>query len=150
MSVRSVAGLLSRIPLFEGSEPAHLQMLAFASERAKYEKGATIIEAGKASAHACLILSGEAEIFSGGHSVARAGAGAMLGEISMIAGSTYALSAVATEPVSAALISRETFMRVATEFPEFGARVHGMLAARFDGSIGDFARLHDLFATSKG
>jgi CRP/FNR family transcriptional regulator, cyclic AMP receptor protein len=146
MSVRSVALLLSRIPLLEGSDPAHLQMLAFASGRAKYEKGATIIEAGQHSNAACLILSGEAEIFTGGRAVARAKTGALLGELTMIADSAYAISAVATEPVAVALISRDVFMRVASEFPEFGARVHKALAAKFDGSIGDLTRLHDLFA----
>lgn len=150
MSVRSVAQLLSRLPLFEGSDPAHLQMLAFASERAKFETGATIIEAGQHSRAAYLILAGEAEIFVGGRSVAQAKTGALLGELTMIADSDYAIRAVATEPVSAALITRDVFMRVVSEFPEFGARVHNTLAARFGGSIGDFARLHDLFATSKG
>ena len=145
MSVRSVAQLLARIPLFEGSDPAHLQMLAFASERAKYEKGATIIEAGKKSGTAVLILSGEADIRMGERSVAHAKAGAFLGELTMIADSTYAVSAVAIEPVTAALISRSVFMRVASEFPEFGARVHKTLSTRLEGSIGDLTHLRDLF-----
>ena len=146
MSVRSVAQLLARLPLFEGGEAAHLQMLAFASERAKYEKGATIIEAGKHSHAACLILSGEAEIFVGKHSVAHAGAGALLGELTMIADSDYAITAVATEPVTAALFTRDVFMRVASEFPEFGARVHNTLAARLGGTISEFSRLQERFA----
>jgi CRP-like cAMP-binding protein len=145
MSVRSVAQLLAHIPLFEGGDPAHLQMLAFASERVKFDKGATIIEAGQPSSAAVLLLSGEADVRIGQTSVAQAKAGALLGELTMIADSVYAVSAVATEPVIAALIPRSVFMRVASEFPEFGARVHGTIAARLDGSISELARLRAVF-----
>ena len=63
MSVRASAESLRQIPLFAECDPAHLQIMAFASERANFAQGADIFRAGSTGSAAYLLLSGEADVW---------------------------------------------------------------------------------------
>lgn len=134
MSVKAEAEVFRKIPLFADADRAHLQVIAFSCERADFEKGQAIIAQGVQGAAAYLILRGKGDIFIRENGAIRlAGsveAGAFVGELAMIANIPYSLSILATEDVSTARITRELFMRVVREFPEFGARVHAALAKK--------------------
>jgi CRP/FNR family transcriptional regulator, cyclic AMP receptor protein len=149
MSVRANAESLRQIPLFAECDPAHLQVMAFASERVEFTVGQDIFRAGSIGSAAYLLLSGEAEVWkSKGEErmqVALAGPGAFLGELAMIAGLAYSVNVTARSPVIATRISREIFMRVVGEFPEFGTRVMDALSRKLAGSIGEFDRIRHLF-----
>ncbi|WP_119390514.1 Crp/Fnr family transcriptional regulator [Taklimakanibacter lacteus] len=149
MSVRTNAESLRQIPLFADCEPAHLQVMAFASERAEFAAGQDLFKAGGKGSAAYLLLAGDADVWvSKGEErvqVALAGPGAFLGELAMIAGLPYSVTVTAKTPVTATRISRETFMRVVEEFPEFGNRVMGVLSRKLAGSINDFDRIRHLF-----
>jgi CRP-like cAMP-binding protein len=148
MSVRLSAESLRQIPLFAECEPAHLQVLAFASERTEFDQGADIIRAGGTGSAAYLLLAGEAEVWkSQGDKrveVAIAGAGAFLGELAMIAGAAYSLNVTARSHVSATRISRDIFMRVVGEFPDFGMKVMAGLSSKLTGSITEFDRIRHM------
>ena len=73
----------------------------------------------------------------------------MLGEISMIGDIPYSLTARASEPLQAARIDRSLFMRVAQEYPDFGAAVFGALARRLDVSMGDLDTARQAFEKAK-
>lgn len=149
MSVRTNAESLRQIPLFAECDPAHLQVMAFASERSSFAAGQDIFRVGGKGASAYLILSGEAEVWaSKGEkrvTVALAGPGAFLGELAMIAGLAYSLNVTAKTHVTATRISRDMFMRVAGEFPDFGTHVMAALSRKLAGSVGDFERVRHLF-----
>lgn len=149
MSVRSNAESLRQIPLFAECDPAHLQVMAFASERAAFAAGEDIFRLGGKGASAYLLLSGDAEVWINKGDeriqVALAGPGAFLGELAMIAGLAYSVNVTAKTPVTATRISREMFMRVVGEFPDFGARVMAALSHKLAGSISDFDRVRQLF-----
>lgn len=153
MSVRANAEGLRRIPLFADCDPAHLQVIAFSSERMEFPAGASILRAGDPGTAAYLILSGAAEIWEGSEAsrkiVARAQTGALLGELGMIAGIAYSINATAASPVAAARISRDLFMRVVDEFPEFGRAVLASLSRKLDGSIEDLGRVRKLFEEAR-
>ena len=149
MSVRSNAESLRQIPLFAECDPAHLQVMAFASERAEFAAGEDIFRVGGKGASAYLLLSGDAEVWTAKGEertqVALAGPGAFLGELAMIAGIPYSMNVTAKISVTATRISRDMFMRVVGEFPDFGTRVMGALSRKLAGSISDFDRVRHLF-----
>ena len=149
MSVRANAESLRRIPLFADSDPAHLQVLAFASEKIEFPAGAAIIRAGEPGDAAYLVLSGSVDVWEGSEdsrrSIAMAHAGALLGEVGMIAGIPYSINATASSLVVAARISRDLFMRVISEFPDFATSVHDAMARKIDLSMTDLDRVRKLF-----
>lgn len=149
MSVRTNAESLRHVPLFAECDPAHLQVMAFASEQARFAPGEDIFRVGGKGASAFLILSGEAEVWVGKAEarmpVATAGPGAFLGELAMIAGVPYSLNVTARSEVTATRISRDMFMRVVGEFPDFGTHVMTALSRKLAGSVSEFDRIRHLF-----
>jgi CRP/FNR family cyclic AMP-dependent transcriptional regulator len=148
MSVRMNAESLRQIPLFAECDPAHLQVMAFASERVEFAQGADIFRAGSTGSAAYLLLSGEAEVWkSQGEErieVARAGARAIQGELAMIADVAYSVNVTAKTPVIATRITRDIFMRVVGEFPDFGTRVMSVLSKKLTGSVSEFDRIRHM------
>jgi CRP-like cAMP-binding protein len=139
---------LRQIPLFAECDPAHLQVLAFAGERMEFAAGADIFRAASSGSAAYLLLSGEVEVWKGRGEkriqVARAGPGAFLGELAMIAGVAYSVNVTAKGAITATRITRDVFMRVVGEFPEFGSRVMSALSHKLTSSISEFDRIRHL------
>ena len=153
MSVRADAETLRQIPIFAECEPVHLQLIAFASERQQFVSGEAIIAQGKKAKSAFLLLSGKADIQqSTGQkdlTIATAEPGAFLGEVAMIGKTNYAITALAVGPVSTARIDHGLFLRVATEYPEFGQSVFKALARRLENSMLDFESVRGKFMHAK-
>lgn len=147
--VKAEAEAFRKVPLFADADRAHLQVIAFSSERADFAKGQSIITQGAQGGAAYLLLSGKAQIFIKENGETRAvgvaEAGAFLGELAMIANIPYSISVIALEPVSAARITRSLFMRVVTEFPEFGARVHAALAKKLNSATTELLGTKSIF-----
>ncbi|MGE0238853.1 MAG: Crp/Fnr family transcriptional regulator [Parvibaculaceae bacterium] len=152
MSVRTNAESLRQIPLFADCDPAHLQVMAFASERVEFAQGSDIFRAGSTGAAAYLLLAGQAEVWKGQGDrrleVAIAGPGAFLGELAMIAGAAYSVNVTATSPVTATRISRDIFMRVVGEFPDFGTKVMTILSRKLTGSVTEFDRIRHMLEST--
>ena len=149
MSVRAESEVFRQIPLFANCDPAHLQVIAFSSDKLEFASGDTILRQGKKGEAGFLILRGTAEVQAAGpqgtETIATLEPGAFVGELGMIAAVPYAVSVIATGKVSAARVSRELFMRVASEFPDFGARVHATLAAKLEGTVADLRSVKSKF-----
>jgi CRP/FNR family transcriptional regulator, cyclic AMP receptor protein len=153
MSVRADAETLRQIAIFADCENVHLQVLAFASERQNFAQGAPIIKQGDRAKSAYLILSGTAEIRQRRglefRAVAIADPGSLLGEVAMIGRTSYAITAIAKTAVITARIDHDLFLRVASEYPEFGQTVLSTLSQRLAGSVKDFDGVRALFAGGK-
>ncbi|MBI2718586.1 MAG: cyclic nucleotide-binding domain-containing protein [Rhizobiales bacterium] len=147
MSARADAETLGKIPIFAQCDPVHLQLLAFSSERRQFEAGAHLMVEGQVGAAAYLILRGEADVLGGAGSTpsGKAGPGVFLGEVAMIADLPYSLTVIARGPLTAARIGRDLFMRVATEYPEFGAAVFRSLSQKLDGTVADLSGVQEAF-----
>jgi CRP-like cAMP-binding protein len=141
MRVKAEAEAFRRIPLFADCDRAQLQVIAFASERVEFTAGQSLIRQGQKGEAAYLILSGTAKVERNekgkAEFVATAESGAFVGELGMIAGLPYSVTVTAQTPVSAARVRRDLFMRVVSEFPEFGSQVYAALARKLDASIGE-------------
>jgi CRP/FNR family cyclic AMP-dependent transcriptional regulator len=146
MSVRADAETFRSIPIFSECDTVHLQLLAFSAARQNFEPGDLIIKQGIKGRSAFLILSGRADISTEQSGrIGSAGPGALLGEVAMIGGSPYALTARAADPVASARIDYDLFMRVAREYPEFGTAVFNALARKLDISVGELALVRHAF-----
>jgi CRP-like cAMP-binding protein len=149
MNVKAEAEVFRKIPLFADADRAHLQVIAFSSERAEFNPGQPIITQGTRGGAAYLILRGRANILikqNGETTITgRVEPGAFVGELAMIADLPYSISIVATEPVSAARIPRSLFMRVVSEFPEFGTKVHAALAKKLSETTNDLLNAKSSF-----
>ena len=138
MSVKADAETLRTIPIFEGCDTVHLQVLAFASERQQFPPGETLIAQGQPGASCFLILNGEADLMTEEDpAIGSAGPGALLGEVATIGGVPYSVTAKARTALTAAKISRSLFMRVADEYPEFGKAVFKALGGKLDEAMSD-------------
>ena len=150
MSVRADVETIRRIPIFSECEPAHLQLLAFSAVRENFEGGQALVVEGEPGRAAYLILSGEVEISAAqSGALGEAGPGALLGEVAMIGGSPYSITARALEPVATARIDRDLFLRVAQEFPEFGTAVMRSLTRKLELSVQDLGEAHQLFQKAR-
>jgi CRP-like cAMP-binding protein len=67
----------------------------------------------------------------------------------MIGGSPYSITATAVDAVSTARIDRDLFLRVAQEFPEFGAAVMRSLARKLDLSVQDLEEARQLLQKAR-
>ena len=153
MSVRADADTLRRIPIFADCDPVPLQVIAFAAERQHFAAGENIIEEGSSGTSSFLILNGRAEIRSThkAHAVAlgHADPGALLGDMAMVGGVPYAVTATAVTTVATARIDRELFLRVADAYPDFGAAVFQAMARRLDGSLQELNAVKGLLDSAR-
>ena len=123
----------------------HLQLLAFSSERQMFAAGDVVIKQGLRGGSAYLILSGRAAVYSGDDKIGVADPGAFLGEAGMIGDLPYSMTARAAEVLIAARIDRGLFMRLAAEYPAFGAAVLKVMRARLNGSMADLTEVQRQF-----
>ena len=153
MSVRADAETLRSIPIFADCDPVHLQLLAFSSDRQQFKAGETLVAQGQPGTSSFLILNGEADLLvhrdGAEENMGAAGPGALVGEVAMIGGVPYSVTARAKGPLIAARISRSLFMRVAEEYPEFGKAVFKALGGKLDQSLSDFLTAQVLLDRAK-
>ncbi|MBL8906747.1 MAG: cyclic nucleotide-binding domain-containing protein [Rhizobiales bacterium] len=149
MNVRASAEILGRIPIFSDCERAHLQVLAFSARNHSFAPGDPVIRQGTPATRALLILDGIAELSvaerGGLRKLGNAGPGVLLGELAMISGHHYSVTATAKSLLTAADIERDTFLRVAGEFPEFGLRVQKALARKLEAMVSELASVRPVF-----
>ena len=135
MSVGASAEILRALPIFADCETVPLQIIAFTADRQEFSPGEEIITQGKKARAAFLVLSGQIRLLAAGQEIGLADPGTLLGEIAMIGAGAYSISAVALDTVSTARISRELFLKVAREYPQFGATVVRNLGDKLDASV---------------
>jgi CRP-like cAMP-binding protein len=150
MSVRADVETIRSIPIFSECDPAHLQLLAFSAVRQGFEPGEALVAQGSPGTAAYLVLSGRVDVSTAeAGAIGEAGPGALLGEVAMIGGSPYSITARAAEAVATARIDRELFLRVAQEFPEFGGAVFRSLARKLELAVEDLGQARKLFETAR-
>jgi CRP/FNR family transcriptional regulator, cyclic AMP receptor protein len=149
LSVRADAESLRQIPLFRNCEAVPLQVMAFAAERQNFSKGQTIIKQGNDATAAYFLLNGSADLQQGKSLVGKAEPGAFLGELAMLGGSAYSITATAAEAVSAARIDNTLFLRVASEYPEFGRAVLEALSEKLGNSVRELDTVRNLLTKAR-
>ncbi len=134
MSIKEEVDLLRRIPLFENIDLAKIKLLAFASERVRFDQGQRLCTQGEIGDAAYVIIDGEADVTvdngDGATVVATLGKNAFVGEISILTDVPRTATVTAKTPVEALLITKELFYRMITEFPQMGLEIMRVLSLR--------------------
>jgi CRP-like cAMP-binding protein len=126
-----------------------LQVMAFAAERQNFTNGQMLIKQGQTASAAYFILNGHVELRQDRQKLGVAEPGALLGELAMLGGSTYSLTATAVEAVQAVRIDRDLFNRVATEYPEFGRAVLDALSEKLGASVRELDGVRGLLTKAR-
>ena len=150
MSVRADAETLRQIPIFRECDAVPLQVMAFAAERQNFKPGQAIITAGATGTSAYFIMSGHVTVSTVRDRLGTAEPGALLGELAMIGGAPYSVTAIADDQVVTARIDTALFHRVAEEFPEFGRAVLQAVSRKLDGSVKELEKVRQLMVKARG
>jgi CRP-like cAMP-binding protein len=73
----------------------------------------------------------------------------LLGELAMMSGNDYSVTATARSLLTAAIIERDTFLRVAGEFQDFGLRVQNAMARKLEGLVSELASVRPVFEKAR-
>jgi CRP/FNR family transcriptional regulator, cyclic AMP receptor protein len=120
--------LLGRAPLFSEFDLQDVARLAAYVALYHADAAETIIREGDVGDFMLLIVQGEVDILKQGihghfQRMTRVGAGATIGEMSMIDGEPRFATCVTTEPTSFAVLSREQMANIMREEPRLGAKI---------------------------
>lgn len=119
-------------PQSHASAPPSLN--AISSEIAHFGVGDALVEEGDATDTVMILIDGTAKVSAGrhGHDLAELGPGAVIGEVSALAGGTRTATVTAVTPVTAHVLTRDQFQDLLDENPDFANRVTSDAAARID------------------
>ncbi|RCS22630.1 cyclic nucleotide-binding domain-containing protein [Phyllobacterium salinisoli] len=134
MLLKDEVGMLQRIPLFRGVEPAKLKLLAFTSDRVSYGAGQVLFRQGDEGDAAYVILSGTADILvdsdQGQIKIAEAEPNSIIGEIAILCNVSRTATVRANGPLETLRIRKDHFLRLLREFPEITIEILRVLADR--------------------
>ena len=136
MSLNQEVDALRRVPLFQPIEPRRLKLVAFTSERLRFNPGQDIVVQGEPGDAVYIILSGQADVLieSNGQmiSVARLEENAVIGEIAILTGVARTATVRAIDELTALRIGKETFFKLITDIPDIGMEIMKELARRLE------------------
>ncbi|HEX3898213.1 MAG TPA: cyclic nucleotide-binding domain-containing protein [Mycobacteriales bacterium] len=122
--------LLSRIPLFRGCTKDELRHIDRAATQADYSAGQLMCREGDVGRELIMIVAGEATIDRGGVEIAKVGAGAFIGEMSLLDGGPRSATVTSTSAVKALVLPTREFWQVIDEVPAIAHRLLATLAER--------------------
>ena len=136
MALSDEVEALKGIPLFRRMEPSKLKLLAFTSERVRFDPGDVVVRQGDIGDAAYIVLDGSAEVLvdtpRGAFKVADIGRNDIIGEIAILIDSARTATVKATAPTVTLRISKDLFFRLVNEFPQIGIEIMRELAHRLD------------------
>jgi CRP/FNR family cyclic AMP-dependent transcriptional regulator len=118
LSLQQEVELLRNIPLFSKIDPSKLKLLAFTSERLSYQDEQILFHQGDAGDAAYIIMNGGAAILIE----------TQTGPIEVPRTATVQ----AKDSLTALKVTKDTFFRLVTEFPQIAVEIMRELAARLE------------------
>ncbi|MEM7693825.1 MAG: Crp/Fnr family transcriptional regulator [Pseudomonadota bacterium] len=136
MSLESDLAALRKVPLFRGVDDQKLKLLAFMSERTRFEVGEDLMTEGAYGDVAYIILGGQADIVintpGGEQTVAKVGENDFVGEIAILIDVPRTATVRAASTVVALGIEKDQFFKLLTNFPDMAVEVMRALAHRLE------------------
>ena len=144
MDLRSEVSLLAQVPMFRDVEASRLKLMAFASQRLRFDEGEILFRQGDEPDAAYMLVEGDADVVvdapDGEVIVARIGAGSILGEMAVLCESRRSATVIARGSVVALRIPAEVFRRMLQESPAMALAVMRDLASRLERTTSQLAR----------
>ena len=135
--VEEIAEILRALPLFARLDRASLAAIAAHSGVAQYHPGDTIMQQGRMSTFADVILEGEVDAFvdtpAGQVRVATVGAHQIIGEVGAIAAMPRTATVVARTELTVLRIRRGSLINLTADHPAIAATIVGELGRRLYG-----------------
>ncbi len=126
--------MLRRTPFFSKIPPAKLKLIAFTSDRVKYNEGQVLCRQGDAGDAAYVVLTGTADVLvnakDGQIKVAVLEPNSVIGEIAVLCDTSRTATVRASAPLEALRISKDHFLKMLTDFPEMGIEIMRDLAEK--------------------
>ncbi len=111
------AELLAAVPLFKRCTDKELDALAKLCNQVDFVAGEALTREGSVGHEFFVLLSGTADVQTGGKVVASLGAGDHVGELSLLAKAPRSATVVASSPVSAMVLSAPEFWEAIRSSP---------------------------------
>ena len=134
MSLDADVRRLAGVKPFDALPREALQLLAFSCAKRRLGEGEALFAAGEPADGGYFVLDGEIAM-NDGATERRVGAGALIGEMALLAETIRPAAAAATRESLVLHVPRETFRRVLSEFPEAAAKIHRAAARRARGLV---------------
>ncbi|MFM2044205.1 MAG: hypothetical protein RLY86_2781 [Pseudomonadota bacterium] len=132
---------LRRLPLFAKIDSGPLRLLAFASERVRFDAGTTLFRQDEPADSAYVVLDGVAEVLvdcpQGPLTVALVEKNGMLGEIAILCEMPRTATVRARTDLMTLRISKDLFFRLIAEFPQIAVEIMRELAHRLERTTRD-------------
>lgn len=114
--------LLRRTEVFASAPSDVVKLFAYLAKHRTYQPGESILQQGDKAENCYLIINGQVEIVTAHHDkeivVQRLHSDSFFGELALLARFDWFFSARTTEETELLIITRESFQKVLTNFPE--------------------------------
>lgn len=150
MALDDDISILAGAGIFREFTQDQLRLLAFGTERLRRAAGKEIYREGAAADCAFVVVAGTVALFRERDGervvVSRIGAGAVLGELALIADTRRLTGAVAETEVELMRLNRALFQRILVEYPDAAAKLHRRLSADLASMVSRIERLAPKFS----
>lgn len=140
-SVAERAGMLERVELFAGLEPAAREAVAERLSEADFEAGELLVREGDAGTGLFLIVDGTADVIRDGHRIATLGPGEFVGELSVLDRRPRLANVIARTPIRSLALASWDLEALIRQDPAIAMALLRGLAGRLRSIIGDHHRL---------
>lgn len=127
---RLLANVMRTSPLFTLLPEADRDELLGRFETAMVAAGRRVVERGKPNGHLWILVSGTCEVRDGGTVLATLGAGAGVGEMSLLDDKPAVADVVAVTPTALLRLARERFREIADRYPDVLAELRRLADER--------------------
>jgi CRP-like cAMP-binding protein len=124
---------IAHVPLFAGASKSDLKKIASITDEIDLREGKTLTREGSPGHEFFVIVEGTAEVRRKGRKVRTLGPGDFLGEISLVSRKPRTATVTATTPISALVITEQSFRALLEDQPEIGVKILRSLAERLIG-----------------
>ena len=121
---------LRRVALFSSCSTKDLEKIAKAGDEVNMDAGSVIVDQGQTGREAFVIISGSATVKRNGKKVATLGAGAVVGELSLLDHGPRTATVVADTECTMLVISQRQFLAVIDAIPAISHKLLATLAGR--------------------
>lgn len=139
---------LDNAPLFMGLSSEQIDAVFNCTERAWFDTGEALTQAGDPGAAAFMVLSGSVMVADACEASGYQdplGPGTFIGELAMLTEVDYAATVVAAEPVSALVIERDALYRVLEADPAIAEHISDKLTLRLTSLTAELRMVDERF-----
>ena len=121
---------LKKVPLFSACTRKELEKVAKASDEITMTAGTLLVDQGQTGREAFVVLEGDVTVRRNGRKIATVGAGAVVGELSLLDHGPRTATAVCESDCSLLVIDQRRFLGVIDDVPSISHKLLTALASR--------------------